>query len=1191
MKILYRNLILVLFLTITMLSLSLKLISIMKNGEVSEDYNYIIVETDNLLSKSDLLEINFRNNSWISKSHVNDTYINDKLVTSNTNDIKNGDIISFNHLDFELYTSPKDFYYRTIFDAYRSDLNNRTIHIGFNQKKSSIVIDKSSDHTSIPDLIASLKFQENQLVLYPTYPNSSEYLYLRNDNSLTSVRYPIVLTKESSIMIKLAEKEVNLKIVQKQDKHKMYYKSPQVSHSQSDYLQDDLKVLISIQDKNRFVLDQLARSALLIFRNKSGLEIHKELSRDKKNIIVSQNKLLKTIDYRKNAIIPNSVSLAIFKNDYEKVMFNFKANYLDNMLSKPLNTSLNYNKDIIVDSLLWDKKLKKINKYHKLALKPLLKDLLAETQSLIFQPGISATFAIYNRENKTQRFITSDNSWFVSYNDVRERAVSYNRDTYFKRNFGSFIAFPLLISPPVNDQIEYVFTPAEFNLEDYETISYVKICATGNYSLRGFDKVISGDFSDRNKKIIINSAPRENIQISLIKQNNSVKLFPNPYLKGYLEINNTRFLTNSNWKSSLNSYIAPSSFAENMRNIEEKHFTSNRLQAVVVDSLDANKIILPNENMSSKSEQAFYYFKYNIPVSSPIYYEFNNDVLVYEIQNSIWKLISNGDMVSANGVIAVQIKPYTSPLSPTSKLLLLSKGKLKDISVSRNVFDKIDITLPNIYDRKNNILAFSSPDSKRDYSSLSGLSNLLGFYDNKSKQTVGLESYFKELSSQYKGETIEIKTTINSAWQEYAHRLLESYVNDYSFKDGDLVNDKTEPWGAFLLTKGDGEILVSASYPSIDSTYFNNQKNESNLLVDLSYGSNVAGFKNRYLNHNFKTPATPGSTIKLINAMTLLHADSLLSHDDIRLQYVNTLLHDDYTNNFNLNNGNYNWNNIKGKSFIFSPDKKITLSHKNYDKVNTTFKPSDNNLQKALKLSYNTYFSYAMLHLNLDFIYSNNDITYIHPKGYCLKEDDYSNYPFNYWRDKLFFNQRLTYAGNLLDSLGNSLLLHDTIAEDLIVSPSFLPNNELFSWDFVQAAVGDVTPYLTNFQQILVLSLINEGHIKLPYLFKSIKIGKTIYNGQAISINNNILNSSMPRLKSYIGEKYSNDPPRLGRLYAKTGTSTLSTERELNNSWFVGIWEYNNETYYFSLVLNSVHEISQGSVNLFREFQDYVINN
>jgi cell division protein FtsI/penicillin-binding protein 2/LysM repeat protein len=460
---------------------------------------------------------------------------------------------------------------------------------------------------------------------------------------------------------------------------------------------------------------------------------------------------------------------------------------------------------------------------------------------------------------------------------------------------------------------------------------------------------------------------------------------------------------------------------------------------------------------------------------------------------------------------------------------------------------------------------YKSGMRKRYYSDEYNTMSLVGYDDDV--RLYGLEKTFSSLSSDY-----VVELTINAKMQQIAEEILHriileekkddrSYINDHrksTNEDRSLIahylQHKKQYQAGIILADREGRILVAASYPGVSAFTSDPEEYISYSSYQKSFNNNISVFDNINWDKRF----FPGSSFKVLDALTLFSAGDLLHYSDPRLDYVSTIL-----TGYPPEAGEINLLN----STMLSPGNRnlrVDISNHRSQRCNHGTSVND-----AFARSYNTYFSYAMLHLFKASIADERIHLLYNTIDNHLWVD---SFPMNYWIDLLGMNSDLT----LVD------MIHDDRQYTYNSIPSLVTNNALDQYEVAQLAIGQNIVELTPVQQIKILSLFarNDGTYIEPYLVNSIRNRKT---GEVIGNKP----SHFEKIKKIDKTAYTNvrDIMRevvtslygTGRLmknieresrflfYAKTGTADIHDYRNLNHAWFVGFVEdtHTREEYMF----------------------------
>ena len=901
----------------------------------------------------------------------------------------------------------------------------------------------------------------------------------------------------------------------------------------------------------------------------------KKINLMKNNIIINKAKLINTVPLpliASGKFVPQKIhGTKISTKKYFKKLKNFIIETFYNKHYNDLRISDNIENKIIDE-------LKEDNLHFKF-----IKDTyITPYANMLNHPGIAFYLKSYDKSKKNIRL--SDSSWKVySDNEKKYSAVEEGREFEFVRNPANFITHPN------NDGTNYQILNFEhdFTFDQSESLREMKICALGEYVIILNGITIKADqfrfnyrdfnlFKDEEilAKFQNNLKRDNNIVIKLKYNENVIDVLNIPKVSVKFNNNNQTIVTDSTWMSSvsLNSNCSQKD-AWNFTNWDSVRVLENYKNSIWYNE----KIPLDSEG------EIIRYFSKGINT-------FSNNTRLEIVDNSsnfISTFFLDGreftkDIIISNSghhILGIQsIVHFNTSISTNSIKQSIKRDNVKSVKTIENPYIYNNYKSPIIYDRNHNMIADNSiinGRSKRLYADNLGLSSLIGYKNFSKNIGIGIERSLAKLNSLSDfHDDFEVELTIDSDWQKIAIQTLNEmidaeivedniYIKKNSFlpnknrkkKTADFLRLKKEYSAGMLICNENGEILVSASYPYLKNY---NEKDLQNALFDFTFSKQATPISNINLEKRFY----PGSSFKILDALTIFSANELLPVGDKRIRYIRKIING-YPKEAGITN-------LTTSHFLNESNRYLKVNISNHNNHSC---PQGTKIKKAFAKSYNTYFAYAMLHLN-SFAVSDPD------KFILSKSVDqnivYQEFPLYYWLDKLNFNQSSYLLNDYNDS--NESLFYDLKIQKSIYKSSALEQAEIAHLSIGQSIV-EVTPY----KQIEIVSLIEQGNgfSLRPYLIKSIKKNdRNIYEKKQsknkvsdLRSRNYILVKELMRDVVVKGtgrllKQFEDKTNNRFKFYAKTGTAEIYDEMNINHAWFVGFFEdqETNQKYYFAVV-------------------------
>lgn len=465
---------------------------------------------------------------------------------------------------------------------------------------------------------------------------------------------------------------------------------------------------------------------------------------------------------------------------------------------------------------------------------------------------------------------------------------------------------------------------------------------------------------------------------------------------------------------------------------------------------------------------------------------------------------------------------------------------LKQKQVFRASFRKArEVQRPFISDINNTPLAYSSTinGKTRRFYTPGVQTELLSFFGDYARGTWGLEQIFSKPPRENKDEEkiTGLQLTLNREWQTIAletmkkmlHANREKELNNPEYKklkielaaaekqlqekrrqlstaggsDGapaqellmqaiialqNKIEDLKEQiakiknyfYEASVVLMGPkGEIFTAASYPYDDETM-----KALNPAISQPYRPG----ENPYFNRAWKWKYNPGSTVKILDAVSFLYSRD---RKDERGRYLFPYLRRLLTRRSSFKN----FPRLDLKKSTMLNGREIPFHLRNFQGI--VIPGEFCTLQEALAHSYNTYFSYLALH--------NNRMLTVDSRVYDFEEErekyktrfisranipisrTYREYPLLQFAEKLFMNRKIDLLHNLKQTAA-AVQLARLPNDAFMAVPSHFPVNAYTSANVAHYSIGQGNFQLTALQNALIVStILNRGILYHPSIIKS----------------------------------------------------------------------------------------------------------
>lgn len=453
--------------------------------------------------------------------------------------------------------------------------------------------------------------------------------------------------------------------------------------------------------------------------------------------------------------------------------------------------------------------------------------------------------------------------------------------------------------------------------------------------------------------------------------------------------------------------------------------------------------------------------------------------------------------------------------------------------------------------------------SSRYYNTKYNSNSLVGYQLNP-QENFGLEKTIQELDENY-----IVELTIHSEWQQIAEEILQEIIKDEKQNDKNYIqnnrhsNDidketlagflqfKKHYEGGIIIVDETGKIVVSASYS--DGNLEGNDSVRKALYLK-TFANQLAAFDNINWDRRF----FPGSSFKIVDALTIFSAESILARNDMRVSYINNILAGYPTQAGEVT--------LRRSNMLSEGNRDLIVHISNHRNHRC---PHGTQMKEAFARSYNTYFSYAMLHLNHGSI--------VDPRKHIIYnaldfDSKVSQFPLFFWIEALQFNNYIEFV--------NCKIQNKTLHQSSI--PSIVRDFGYDQADIAHLAIGQNVIEITPLQQIIILSLVANanGEYVHPYLINSvydISKNKAVFQAkQEKELIKKIDKRTYIKTKDLMREVIINingtgrimrnlETDNRFQFYAKTGTAEMDNPSNLNHAWFVGFAEdsQTGKTYYF----------------------------
>lgn len=932
---------------------------------------------------------------------------------------------------------------------------------------------------------------------------------------------------------------------------------------------------------NQFVLDEDIRPLKAALKKvERGVVTEKFiLDIEKTNHIISKKQLLPTIKlpFFGNTYLPEAVD---DRTDVDKINYIAKYRLLDsvnNVFYLP-NTNIMKNISKRDSAIVFNRYINPVN------------EILNTT-------GAAIEVTIENRSNPLEREIiaSNDENCKVSLNgsDLKNPA-QLSKSNRFKRNIGNYLIYPGEVKK--DDTLEYVL---DFKIDPNLTkVTDLKICGFGEYELYLNGKsVLKSNFANRDNNLLIDNnlifLPNNKLKVKLLAKQ-KIKLLNKPMLAATFKVGNDTIYTDSTWVASVSK---DSGYKK-------------------IKVLSGNHIWYDQEVIPDKSNEFTRFFKKEIKVDE-------DKVLLAIIDKKYsgkFEVFLNGKKMNRSeylrrGKNTILIKNEMKYFVPFNKKSLVNKvlqnRNILTKRTLRNPFKNNFEKRPLVMDRNDSILAYDiniNGVTQRMYQDSLGMSNVLGYFDHNTNNYIGLESTLKDIANNNPDKSIKVQLTINKNIQKKAIEVLKEQLKmqidfDKRFNRNketkEYLNHKKVYKAGILLTNSKGEILCSASLPDVN---YENENDIKTSLLNTDLNSNKSGFfninwNNRYLN---------GSTQKVVDFLAVKNLNLLTSikSNDNRIGYISDICNRYLPNTFagDKINGKIN----KSRKLRYQ-DKVISFKMTNHKEHVC---PKETNIKQALSKSYNTYFSYLLLHLSNDIMSNSNNFI---DRLFVEKEDNYFNFPLYYFLDKLGYNKsELLVSDNFLEMFGKDIDLSPLKVISSIYRKSAQPSQ------IINLAVGQEIIAISPIKQIKILSTIaNNGTMIKPHLIRQIlfdekvkydalkdkgykaRIFKNLNTEDLKTAMNDVSLNGTAKFMKY-GDWYEEldgiskrtiDLTAKYNFYLKTGTASPQKPKYLNHSWIVGWFEKKDnpaERYYISCVFPYTRSTSSFAVRTIKKFIEQI---
>ncbi|MGE5339882.1 MAG: penicillin-binding transpeptidase domain-containing protein [Candidatus Omnitrophota bacterium] len=268
-----------------------------------------------------------------------------------------------------------------------------------------------------------------------------------------------------------------------------------------------------------------------------------------------------------------------------------------------------------------------------------------------------------------------------------------------------------------------------------------------------------------------------------------------------------------------------------------------------------------------------------------------------------------------------------------------------------------------------------------------------------------------------------------------------------------------------VLMDPQGRILTAASYPYDEATL-----NALNPEIHPPYRRDT----HPYLNRAWKWKYNPGSTAKILDAITFIDTKD-------RFPYLKSLLTPgsayQRVPRYNLEGGEM----LNGKE--------IPLSLVNFD--GHTLPEGFCTLTGALTWSYNTYFTYLALHTNT--VLTLDSTVYASPRAFISKsgvpvKKIYDDFPILEYAERLFMNRQINLLENFSDTPIHSAL--QRMPNDALMSiESVYPINAYTPANIAHYSIGQGDFQLTALENALISStVLNNGVLYHPFIVEAVTV-------------------------------------------------------------------------------------------------------